>query len=66
MAMNKQGRAVFDLKSIGMGITIIVVYGGLFYCIKENWIIRYGIVAIMLVIAFVVFLEYKKGRWKEE
>lgn len=66
MAMNKQGRAVFDLKSIGMGITIIVVYGGLFYCIKENGIIRYGIVAIMLVIAFVVFLEYKKGRWKEE
>ena len=57
---------MFDLKSIGMGITIIVVYGGLFYYIKENWIIRYGIVAIMLVIAFVVFLEYKKGRWKEE
>lgn len=63
-ASKKQDDDVFNMKIIFASLLVLVLYSFIFYFIRNNFIIRYAIVLIMIVVALIVLLKYKKGKIK--
>lgn len=57
LAIGKDGKKYFVVGQMGFSILCIVVYGVIFYYIRDYWYLRYG---VLIIVIFVVYLW--KGR----
>ena len=55
-------KSVFCRREMMIGILGMALYCGIFYFILNNWVIRYGVVILIIVFLGIEFMHYRKNK----
>ena len=55
-------KSVFCRREMMIGILGMALYCGIFYFIRNNWVIRYGVVILIIVFLGIEFMHYRKSK----